>query len=86
MKNFTTGLLHNNHHLELSFHSIPSISGAHFFVTAITQYEDTISFNMKMDMHGDWTVVSPVPVWIKLLELQFNQLLKEQSKYKMNFN
>ena len=86
MKSFTIELHHENHILELFFNKVQNAAGSKFYVTATSQKTETISFDLKMDIHGDWNVVAPAPLWIKQLELQFNQLLKEQTRYSLVYN
>ncbi|MFL5774616.1 MAG: hypothetical protein ACJ75F_15740 [Flavisolibacter sp.] len=83
MKNFTSGIIHNNHFLQLYFHSVENNVGFYYYVTAVTQDAERISFDLKMDVKGNWNVVAPAPLWIRHLELQFNQLLNEHFRYKM---
>ena len=86
MKTFTSGILHNNTLLTFSFDKIDTVHGAKFSVTGMSTDEEIIRFDMKMDIKGNWNVVTPAPLWIKHLELQFNQLLTEQVKYQTVFN
>jgi len=83
MKNFTSGIIHNNHFLQLYFHTDEALFGSVYYVTAVSQNDERTSFTLKMDVKGNWNVVAPAPLWIQHLELQFNQLLNEHFKYRV---